>query len=293
MKRILVTGASGMLGATLVRLLNNDFNVYATGNSNFKNQHPNYMKFDLSSNDYSKLLDWSKPDLIVHCAALTNGNFCEKNPEKAFLINSESVSKLIKYSKKNVKIIYISTDAVFPANSSFSNENSITGAESIYGKSKEAGEKSLIKSGKNYNIIRTTIVGLNININKTGFVEWILNSSKDNVNIQLFDDVIFSPISIWDLSYEIIFIINSNLKNGIYHISGKDKLTKFDFGMKLLHSLGYNTKSISPGKIVKFPLRAKRNKDQSLDCAYYMKITKRDLPVIEKTINSIKLNYNE
>ena len=293
MKRILVTGASGMLGATLVKLLKNDFIVYATGNSNFKNQYYNYMKFDLSSEDYHELFEWSKPDIIVHCAALTNGNFCEENPDKAFLINSESVSKLVKFSKNNVKIIYISSDAVFPSGSSFVNENCITGADSIYGKSKEAGEKKLIESEKNYNIIRTTIVGLNINSNKTGFIEWMLNSSSKNINIKLFDDVIFTPISIWDFSYEINYIIKSNLTKGIYHISGKDKLTKFEFGMKLLSSLGYNTKNISAGKITNFPFRAKRKKDQSLDCSYYMNITKRNLPNIDETINSIKLNYYE
>ena len=59
MKRILVTGASGMLGATLVKLLKNDFIVYATGNSNFKNQYYNYMKFDLSSEDYLELFEYA------------------------------------------------------------------------------------------------------------------------------------------------------------------------------------------------------------------------------------------
>ena len=90
----------------------------------------------------------------------------------------------------------------------------------------------------------------------------ILKLKDGDVEIKLFDDVIFTPISIWDFSYEINYIIKSNLTKGIYHISGKDKLTKFEFGMKLLSSLGYNTKNISAGKITNFPFRAKRKKDQ-------------------------------
>ena len=85
MKRILITGASGMLGATLVNKFKDEYNVFATGNSFFDKQHSQYMKFDLSSESYKKLFDWSNPDIIIHCAAITNGNYCEENPKKAFL----------------------------------------------------------------------------------------------------------------------------------------------------------------------------------------------------------------
>ena len=290
MKKILVTGASGMLGATLVNHLSQNYDVYATGKSIFKKQFKKYLKFDLSRSCYKKLFQWSDPDLIVHCAAITDGNFCENNPKKAYLINSKSISKLIAYSKKKVKIIYISTDAVFPSTLSMCNEKDITSPENIYGKSKELAEKELIKSDRNYIIIRTTIVGLNINNKKQGFVEWILNSSKKNKKISLFDDVLFNPISIWDLSKEIDFVIQSGLKNGIYHISGSEVISKFNFGISLLNFLNFETKNITKGKIINFTKRAKRSTDQTLDSSKYEKLTKRKLPNVKKTITKFK-NY--
>ena len=166
MKRVLVTGASGMLGATLVNTLKDNYDVYASGNSIFENQHSKYLKFDLSNKSYKNLFEWSKPDIVIHCAALTDGNYCENNPEKAFEINSKSMNKILKDSKSHVKIIYISTDAVFASNVSMSKENDMTNPKSIYGKSKELAEKELIASNREFFIIRTTIVGFNINNNR-------------------------------------------------------------------------------------------------------------------------------
>ena len=163
----------------------------------------------------------------------------------------------------------------------------------IYGKSKELGEKLLISSNKKYYIIRTTIVGKNLNKSKQSFVEWIIKSSKNNDKITLFDDVIFTPISVFDFAIELIFLIKGDIQKGIYHISGKSKLSKYDFGKKLLDSMNYSSKNILKGKITNFTSRANRSNDQTLDCSFYMSKTKRDLPDIDKTINSINLNYYE
>ena len=293
MKRILITGASGMLGAMLVEKFKNEYNVFATGNSFFDKQHSQYMKFDLSSESYIKLFNWSSPDIIIHCGALTNGNYCEENPKKAFLINGYSMNKIVKHSKKNAKIIYVSTDAVFPSNTHMASEVESTSPESIYGKSKELGEKLLISSNKNYYIVRTTIVGKNINKSKQSFVDWIIKSSKTNDKITLFDDVIFTPISVYDLAIELDFLIKSDIQKGIYHISGKTILTKYHFAKKLLDSMNYSSKNILKGKISNFTTRAKRSNDQTLNCTFYMDKTKRDLPDIDRTINSINLNYYE
>ena len=290
MNKILITGASGMLGATLVNILNDNYDVYATGNSLFDNQHYKYLKFDLSNKSFEKLFEWSNPDIVIHCAALTNGNYCESNPEKAFEINSNSMNKILKYTKSHVKIIYISSDAVFSGNDSLSKVNDLTNPDSVYGKSKELAEKILISSVRKYVIIRTTIVGLNINKNKKGFLEWILESSKNFDKISLFDDVLFNPISIWDLSDHIKYIINNNLFSRIYHISGSEVISKYDFGIKLLNSMKLQTNTIGRGKITKFTDRAKRSNDQTLDCSEYTVETKRKLPNLNNTIKTIKKN---
>ena len=159
-----------MLGSNMATYFSHYFDVFATGNSDVDFLGDvQYKKFDLSGDDFYRLIEWSNPDIIVHCAALTNGNYCEENPLDAFNINGVSVKKLLDSTSPNVKIIYISTDAVFPSDLHMANEKDNVNPQSIYGKSKELGEYYLINSNRDYLIIRTTIVGLNLNKKKSSF----------------------------------------------------------------------------------------------------------------------------
>ncbi|WP_152286906.1 SDR family oxidoreductase [Flavicella marina] len=292
--RILVTGASGMLGATLVKSLSKKFDVYGTGNSEYKDCPVAYMQFDLSSDSFEELISWSKPKVIIHSAALTNGNYCNDNPLEAYNINAVSIRKLMNATDGDVEIIYISTDAVFPSKLNLAKEKDIVCPENVYGKSKELGEFFLLNSERKFSIIRTTIVGLNENTSKSGFVEWIVNSSIKNETIGLFDDVIFTPISIWDLAMELEFLIENNLVDSkVLHIAGQQCCTKYEFGINLLESLNISTNYVKKATISSFTERAKRCADQSLNVSNYEKLFGRALPTLEKTIQSIKDNYYE
>jgi dTDP-4-dehydrorhamnose reductase len=292
MKRILVTGASGMLGAALVNELKKNFNIFATGNSIFEEQYINYKKFDLKSESYDELIKWSNPDIILLCGAITNGNYCEENPNESLDINGISIRKFLTATKNKVKIIYISTDAVFSSSHNLAKEIDCVSPENVYGKSKELGEFFLNSSNnRNYTIIRTTIVGLNINKEKEGFVEWIIKSSKNNEDFGLFTDVLFSPISIWDLATEINFLIQTdNINSETLHIAG-ETCTKYQFGYELLKTLNIPDKNLSKALISSFKDRAKRSKDQSLDSSFYQKKYNRKLPCLNQIILNIKKNY--
>ena len=283
-----------MLGGTLSKMLSSEYKVYATGSSEYNNPFFEYKKFDLNSSCYKELITWAAPDLIVHCGALTNGNYCAVNPSLAFDINGVSVQKFMKATNKEVKIIYISTDAVFPSSLHLANETDCVYPENVYGKSKELGEFFLKTSkDREYTIIRTTIVGLNINKNKSGFVEWIINSAKNNENLGLFSDVLFTPISIWGLTKEIEFLIKTNnINSETIHIGG-ELCTKYKFGEELLKELNISRRRLVKSSILSFKDRAKRSTDQSLDSSFYEKKYMRTLPSLAQTINTIKKHYNE
>ena len=292
--RILVTGVSGMLGVTLVKSFSEDFEVYATGKSEYNNCPVPYKIFDLATDNYTELILWSKPEIIIHCGALTNGNYCKDNPLEAFNINGLSVNKLLNSTDSKVKIIFISTDAVFPSALHMAQEIDTVYPENIYGKSKELGEFFLLNSTREFIIIRTTIVGLNENRLKSGFVEWIINSALEKKSIGLFSDVIFSPISIWDLVKEINYLINLNdYSSKILHIAGNEHCSKYEFAIRLLNDLHITTELIKESSIQSFNDRAKRSSDQTLNCSYYEKKYNRKLYSLAETTKSIKLHYNE
>lgn len=290
--RILITGVSGMLGASLFKMLETDNQVYGTGNSNFDEKPHNYKVFDLKSEKYDEIIEWSNPDIIILSGALTNGNYCNENPSEAFEINGISVQKFLNASDNRVKIIYISTDAVFPSKLHLAKENDWVFPENIYGKSKELGEFFTTRSEREFCVIRTTIVGLNLNSKKNGFVEWIINSSKTSENINLFEDVVFNPISIWDLGKEIKYLISlKSLPNETLHISGTEIISKYDFGEALLKILNFKDNSIKRGLISSYEDRAKRCNDQTLDCNYYQNKFNRQLPNFFNTLEIIKHYY--
>ncbi len=104
-------------------------------------------------------------------------------------------------------------------------------------------------------------------------------------------DVLFTPISIWDLVDEINFLINTdNINSETIHIGG-ELCTKFDFGSKLLKTLNISTKNLSKRLISSFEGRAKRSNDQSLDSDFYQKKYKRDSISLDQTILKIKEKY--
>jgi dTDP-4-dehydrorhamnose reductase len=290
-KRLLITGANGMLGSTLVGIFQDDYDVFSTGSAKegllfFEN----YLSFNLDEDEFSVLIDWAKPDIIIHCAALTNGNYCEQNVMEAFCINGNAINKFIKSISGETKFLYVSSDAVFPGSISMAKESDTTNAESIYGKSKELGEYFLLNSNINYAILRTTIVGYNLNPNKQGFCEWIINSVRNEIEISLFDDVLFSPITIWDFAKQTKKLFEIH-EQEIYHIAGSQPCTKFDFGRELVKSLGLNDKYIKRGKITTFSGRAKRSTDQTFNVTKFEDKFDCELPNLNYTIKTLTDQY--
>ena len=289
MKTILITGASGMLGATLVNLWNEKYLVYATaGNDFLHNSAKIFKKFNLKTKDYKSLYNWIKPDVIVHCAALTSHEYCQSNPKEAKLVNGDSVKKLTEVFPE-AKLIFISTDAVFPLKTHLANEKIKTAPVTVYGKSKELGEKYVLNLAKNGCIVRTTIVGNNINPGKQSFAEWIINSVKSGKNITLYADTIFTPISIWHLAKELEWVIENKVPK-ILHIAGREIVSKYDFGYNLCKELNLNLSLIVRGKLNQKG-KIKRSRDQTLDSFFYRSISKHRLPDLEDTIKILVKNF--
>ena len=291
--RILITGASGMLGATLVDNFSNKYNIFATSRSNFSNNKAHkFMEFDLLNDSYKNLISWSKPEIIIHCAAITNLDYCEQNEQIAREVNTESLAKIMEYSK-NARIIFISSDAVFQDGLKLPNENSVTIPQNVYGKSKLQGEKILLNSAHPHLALRTTIVGRNINYHsKYSFLEWLIESLKNKEEITLFKDAIFNPITIWDFSNELDWIINNKIE-GVFHLSGREIISKYDFGMKICNALGFDLSLIKVGYLDEQLFKAKRNKDQTLDSSRYQVYSNRKLPTINQTIKYITKYFKE
>lgn len=286
MLKVLITGSNGMLGSCLAMNLSGNYDIYMTSRQ-LQRSLPQSLKYyskDLADESYSDLIEWSNPDAIIHCAAITDVNFCQKNPEQAFLINSHSVKKLSNYCP-HAKIIFISSDAVFPS-SPMSHFDCPLSPQTVYGMSKVKGERFLCESTNPHLIVRTTIVGSKFNHTASGFVDWLLASLQQLEPVSLYEDNLFTPISIWDLALEIDFLLSSPI-TGIWNISGSEACSKHSFGLYLAQKMELDTSLISKGLLSLQNAAIPRCLDQSMSSIDYMKAFDRALPSIDATVASL------
>lgn len=280
-KRVLVTGATGMLGAAVVARLKNQYQVFATGNSEIgKKYFARYKAFDLKNTSYGPLISWAQPDVIIHCAALTDVDYCQKHPKEVFRVNGESVEKLL---ESGGRIIYISSDAVFSASTHLAKETEATNPINVYGESKALGEKYLLADSGSHTVIRTTIIGKHTVSPGKSLAEWIVTSVREKRDITLFSDVFFTPVSVWYLACEIAWCLKKDLPK-IIHIASKDKISKYDFGKRLCQKMKLDVSFIRAGKLGSSNLTAARKHDQSLDATLYSQIRGKRPPAARDAI---------
>lgn len=281
--RVLVTGASGMLGSTLVERWHRRHDVFATGGSAFPAPASwAYRPFDLASTDHTPIIEWARPDVIVHCAAWTAVDACEADPERALDINGRSVERLLRAAPA-ARLIYVSSDAVFGEHTSPVTEDDEPQPINAYGRSKRLGETLLGDRGVS---VRTTVVGWNRDARKRSFVEWLTGSLESGAVTNLFGDALFTPIAASQLADE-LELLAAHVQCGIWHVTGREPVSKYEFGLRLCDALGLDRSLIRETRIADMRFTARRSADQRLAVASYERFFRRRLPTVAETIEAL------
>ena len=264
MKKLLITGSSGMLGSNIALELGNKYDICGIYKTSANQHLKKQLKVDLTKTDEVKRgISKVDPDIVIHCAATTDVDSCEADYSFAYLTNVVATKNIISTLNPKTKFIYISTDSVFDGKKGNYSETDVTFPLNNYAKSKLEGEKVVEKRLKNYAIIRTNIFGWN-QVKGTSFAEWVFNSLTENRHIKMFTDVIFSPISANTLSFLIDKLLNKNFA-GIINIGSKNALSKYEFGCNLAELFALDKSLISPVSVNSFGFKAKRPKNTSLN----------------------------
>lgn len=266
MKKVLVTGSSGMLGSNLVSEIGDRYEIFGLYKNHPNPELKNQFKVDIT--DCKKLksvIDSIKPDFLVHAAALTDVDTCEKDFSLARATNSSATRNLASIVKPfGTRFIYISTESVFDGKKGNYDENDKPSPPNNYAKTKYEGEVFVGQISDNFVIIRTTIFGWNRVKNSRSFAEWIHDSLRENKTIKMFTDVIFSPITVNTLSLLIDRLLKMDYR-GILNIGSSDSASKYKFGIFLAELFGFDQSSIMPISVDDFKFTAKRPKNVSLN----------------------------
>ena len=237
--KILITGANGLLGQHLVKLLldTTAHDIIATGKGEpryvVQDSRLHYYALDITDGMAVHLLfEKLLPDTIVHCAALTQADECELNPIKAWEINVTATRFIVDAAKKiNAFLIFISTDFVFDGMNGPYKETDTVNPVSYYGSTKVAAEKAVAESGLPYAIARTCLLYGNILIGtRSNIVSWVKENLEQGKKIKVVGDQWRTPTYVEDLAKGILLIVEKKA-TGFFHISGEDFLSPYDMAV--------------------------------------------------------------
>lgn len=265
-KKILITGGSGFLGGYLVKSAQFEYNVISTYFSN-RPDYPdvNWLYLDLGNlADIKNVLIDHRPDLVIHNAAITNADYCEKHKELTELINISASKKISSVCHSiGSRIVYISSDLVFNGASAPYSESTEPEPLSCYGLSKLQGEKAIAAANPDHIIVRPSIMYGPAGIAGTSFSEKLITSWKNGIVTNLFTDQIRTPIFAGNLAGAIIELSQIDF-TGILNLSGTERINRYKFGLYLTDYLKFDRDLVKPVKMADIKLAGKRPADVSL-----------------------------
>ena len=294
MTRCLVTGASGLLGLNLCLQFLPDFEVFGVSNTiSLSNLPFQTIKKNLEEPEAIKnIIDQYKPDIIFHCAAMANIDQCEENPDLTFRINAELPGKIAYLSKrKGIKLVHISTDAVFDGQKGNYTEDDQPNPLGVYAKSKLEGENYVSENNPEALIARVNFYGYSIT-GKRSLSEFFLNNLLDNKSMLGFTDVFFCPLIVNDLVDLLHEMINADLC-GIYHTLSCESLSKYDFGCMIAERFSLDAGLIKPVSVYESGLVATRSLNLTLQTQKLSSALDKKLPDQLSGINRLFKLYQE
>ncbi len=282
--KFLVTGSSGLIGSQVVKdLVEQNHVVYSC----YHNEEPLNgipIMLDLTDNDkIIQTIQETKPDVIIHLAAMTNVDLCETEKELSLQINSKATEILAKQAaKQNIFFIYMSTDYIFDGIDGMKKEDDLPNPLGFYGKSKLEGESTLNKLASNWCIIRTS-TPFGIHPKKKSFPLWVKENLELNKKIPVLIDQYTSPTFVPNLSKMVIEIATRQI-TGIIHLAGSTRISRYELAKMIAEKINLDKTLLKPTKIDEMKWKAPRPKDSSLDVSKATKILNEKPQTIEQSL---------
>jgi dTDP-4-dehydrorhamnose reductase len=282
--KFLVTGSAGLIGSQIVKdLVQQNHTVYSC----YHDQKPlQGIPTLLDLTDETQIiqtLQETKPDRIIHLAAMTGVDLCETNQEIATMINTKATETLAKQAaKQHIFFLYVSTDYVFDGISGMKKENDTTNPLGFYGKSKLAGELVLNKLASNWCIARTS-TPFGIHSTKKTFPLWVKENLETKKEIPVLVDQFTSPTYVPNLSKMLIEITTRQI-TGIIHVSGATRISRYALAELVADKLHLDKNFLIPTKIDTMNWNAERPKDSSLDISLAAEILNEKPQTIQQSL---------
>jgi dTDP-4-dehydrorhamnose reductase len=282
-QKVLVTGASGLLGHTLVpELRAAGFGVVAHGHS-----HGMDVAADLADPQAAgALLDAVAPDVIVNLVGLTDVDRCEGHPNEAYRLNVRCVENLTEWMSRGRKtaLVHISTDQVYDQEGPH-READVT-ITNTYALSKYAGELAALTA--NATVLRTCFFGPSRLSGRPSFSDWLIDKFRSGQSFTGFDDVRFSPLAMDTLARMIRCVIEGPVP-GLFNLGSSEGMSKFAFAQAIARRFGLDPTNMRRGSRSDVNLKAYRPSDMRMDSRHFETTFGVALPALQAEIDRLEL----
>lgn len=262
MSNVLVTGATGLLGSRLVPLLQTrGHQVTRLGHTHVAQLNADLVSYEQTA----RALDQARPEVIINLTALTNVDRCETHPQEAYLLNVKPVENLSAWMQSTSRpchLIQISSDQVYDGAGPHA-ESELT-IRNHYAMSKLAGE--FAAGTVNSTILRTNFVGRSQREGRASFTDWLYDALRGRASVNVFEDVMFSPLAIGSLCDCIERAIGEK-PMGIFNLGSRDGMSKADFAFAFAGAVGLPTNAlVRSNASAVATLAARRPTDMRMQC---------------------------
>jgi dTDP-4-dehydrorhamnose reductase len=288
--KLLVTGASGLLGSNLALEFRREGHqvVALYYRHAFRVPGVESVACDLTDRvEMSRVVAKAQPDCVVNCAAATNLEWCEAHPVECLRINAETPIELAGIARaRRAGMVHISTDAVFDGVAGGYGENDAPSPVNCYAESKSLGEAGVLGVMPRALVLRTNIYGWNLQP-KTSLAEWILSLLQNGSTVPGFRDVVFSPVLVNHLATWILELIATR-QRGIFHAASSDYISKYGFARQLAEVFGFDPALVLESSLAESSLTTERPRNTWLRAEKLSAALGRPLPSIREGVDAFR-----
>jgi len=282
----LVTGSTGLVGSQVIQdLVKLGHQVYSCYN-NSKPEIGTPVHLELTNdNEIIQAVENIKPDVIIHLAAMTNVDLCEKEKELALKVNSKATEVLSKQAAKHGSFfVYVSTDYVFDGKTGMKKETDTPNPINHYGYSKYQGELAVQDLASSWCIARTS-TPFGVNNTRKSFPTFVIENLKARKETNAIIDQYTSPTYVPNLSQMLIEISTRQIL-GIIHLASPTKISRYDMATLVAEKLGLDSSLLKPVILEDMAnWTAKRPKDSSLDASKASQLLKEKPLSVEQGLD--------
>ncbi|HEY9608230.1 NAD(P)-dependent oxidoreductase [Allocoleopsis sp.] len=266
MKKLLVTGASGFLGWNLCQIAKQEWDIYGTSFSHAI-EIPDIISLNVDLRDFEELkriFQEIQPDAVIHTAAQSSPNVCQRNPEESHAINVTASCNLAGLcADYSIPCAFTSTDLVFNGLNAPYKETDSVSPVNLYGEQKVMAEEGMLDRYPMTAVCRMPLMFGVAAPPAQSFMQPFIQTLREEKELSLFTDEFRTPASGTTAAKGLLLALER--VNGRIHLGGKERMSRYDFGQLLVEVFELPSEGLKGCRQADVKMAASRPPDVSLD----------------------------